>query len=286
MMDYKVTDRLKRIIKRAKDNYIIDENAYLNTGFILIALLEENNGVFEELREYLENRIVEITDYYNHMKLEDNLVFSDLFNCQITCELNEVIEASLKLMNRYKQTYLNEGHLLKSLILNTSIKDYFTGEDVEKILSIASSSRDLYVNLENYINDEYYIEGYLFKRAEVLDNHQLIDYIEKTFNHNWAENIGKAFNREQVSVFIALLNGEIVGFSAYDVVGCNKGIFGPMGVSISHRSKGIGKALLDLALKDMKQLGYKDVIIDQAGPIEFYEKACSAKLENNDVELP
>lgn len=51
-----------------------------------------------------------------------------------------------------------------------------------------------------------------------------------------------------------------------------------MGTSRKYRVKGIGKILLHKSLKSMKEIGYEYAIIGQAGPIEFYEKNCNAKL--------
>ncbi|WP_425454571.1 hypothetical protein [Gracilibacillus dipsosauri] len=38
------------------------------------------------------------------------------------------------------------------------------------------------------------------------------------------------------------------------------------------------EALLHYCLKEMKEAGYEYAIIGQAGPIEFYEKACQARV--------
>ncbi len=81
--------------------------------------------------------------------------------------------------------------------------------------------------------------------------------------------------------FIALNSeGDIIGFAAFNVSE-KEGYFGPMGVAIGNRSEGIGYSLLHHCLKDMKMLGYKEIIIGGAGPIEFYERACSARVVPN-----
>ena len=51
-----------------------------------------------------------------------------------------------------------------------------------------------------------------------------------------------------------------------------------MGVKKSNRKKGLGKALLFLALNSMKEMGYGYAIIGGVGPAEFYEKTFDAKI--------
>jgi GNAT superfamily N-acetyltransferase len=71
-------------------------------------------------------------------------------------------------------------------------------------------------------------------------------------------------------------SSQILGFACYDVVQMKKGVFGPMGTSLHYRQKGLGKALLHNCLSEMQRNGYAYAIIDNAGPLEFYESACGA----------
>lgn len=49
-----------------------------------------------------------------------------------------------------------------------------------------------------------------------------------------------------------------------------------MGTSLSNRMQGIGYTLLHYCLYEMKEIGYEYAVIGEAGPLEFYEKACNA----------
>ena len=51
-----------------------------------------------------------------------------------------------------------------------------------------------------------------------------------------------------------------------------------MGIAKQNRVKGVGKQLLHRCLHSMKQDGYEYAIIGQAGPVEFYERCCNARL--------
>ncbi len=49
-----------------------------------------------------------------------------------------------------------------------------------------------------------------------------------------------------------------------------------MGTSFFNRIHGIEYTLLHCCLGEMKEIGYEYAVIREAGPIEFYEKACNA----------
>ncbi len=77
-----------------------------------------------------------------------------------------------------------------------------------------------------------------------------------------------------MSVYIAVLQKEIVGFAAYECT--RRGFFGPTGVIESVQGRGIGKALLLACLWGLREMGYVYGIIGRAGPIEFYQKTVGA----------
>jgi predicted N-acetyltransferase YhbS len=88
--------------------------------------------------------------------------------------------------------------------------------------------------------------------------------------------LSREFQKATIPIFIAQADNRIVEFACYDVVQMKKGVFGPMGTSSNYRQKGIGKALLYHCLSEMQRTGYAYAIIDNAGPIEFYETVCGA----------
>jgi predicted N-acetyltransferase YhbS len=92
----------------------------------------------------------------------------------------------------------------------------------------------------------------------------------------WADEVTVAFSRQPVSVFIAILEGEIAGFCAYECT--RRNYLGPMGVAESLRGKGVGRAVLLAGLWSMCEMGYAYAIIGGVGPAEFYQKACGATL--------
>jgi predicted N-acetyltransferase YhbS len=101
-------------------------------------------------------------------------------------------------------------------------------------------------------------------------------FITKHFGSGWADEVMPAFSRHPVSVVIALRQGRIVGFGAYECT-C-KAFFGPTGVAESERGKGVGKALLIASLWGLRHMGYAYGVIGGAGPVDFYAKAVGATV--------
>ena len=99
-------------------------------------------------------------------------------------------------------------------------------------------------------------------------------FVETNFSRSWADEMSVGFAHQPVSVFVATIVGELVGFAAYECT--RRGFFGPTGVSSAARGKGIGKALLLASLSALREMGYVYAIIGNAGPVHFYQKTVGA----------
>lgn len=116
----------------------------------------------------------------------------------------------------------------------------------------------------------------IIRRALAPDLVPVTDWIRKTFGTGWAGECTVSFARQPLSCFIAIKNGEVVGFACHEAT-C-RGFFGPTGVDPSCRGLGVGRRLLFACLHDMKNQGYAYAIIGGAGPVEFYEKTVGATI--------
>ncbi len=116
--------------------------------------------------------------------------------------------------------------------------------------------------------------GILIRRAMPSEKHLVVQWVRRTFGPAWASECDIAFANQPVSCFIATASGKIVGFCCYESTCRN--FFGPMGVSESHRGRGIGKALTLSSLQAMAQMGYAYAIIGGVGPADFYAKVAGA----------
>jgi len=198
------------------------------------------------------------------------------FNMPVSLDTKQVLEDAVGYMEGYNQIFLNEGHVLKALINSGYVEEHLTLEQKHYLLSNATVSRDMLMDLTKYYCPE--LKYQKIRKVRTVDSEKLIQFLEYEFSGRWTESIKRALDKSEPSIFIALNSEEdIVGFAAFNV-GKEDGYFGPMGVAMGNRSVGIGSSLLHLCLKEMKVQGYTEVIIGGAGPIEFYERSCNASV--------
>lgn len=117
-------------------------------------------------------------------------------------------------------------------------------------------------------------QGVTIRRVLPPETHLIAEWARVNFSPLWQSECTRAVNNWPISCFIATENGTILGFSCYDAT-C-RGFFGPTGVAETARGRGIGKALLWVALHAMWEVGYAYAIIGGVGPAEFYNKAVGA----------
>ena len=116
--------------------------------------------------------------------------------------------------------------------------------------------------------------GIVIRRAQPFEIALVRSFIESNFSVAWADEVSVGFASKPVSVFIATLEKEIVGFAAYECT--RRSFFGPTGVIENARGGGVGKALLLACLWGLREMGYVYGVIGRAGPVEFYEKTVGA----------
>jgi predicted N-acetyltransferase YhbS len=132
---------------------------------------------------------------------------------------------------------------------------------------------DLLVNLLNLpVRDESH--EFIIRRAQPFEISAVRSFVATNFSESWADEISVGFARQPISVFVATMERQIVGFSAYECT--RRAFFGPTGVVDSARNKGIGKALLLASLWGLREMGYVYGIIGAAGPVHFYQKTVGA----------
>jgi predicted N-acetyltransferase YhbS len=116
--------------------------------------------------------------------------------------------------------------------------------------------------------------GVVIRRAQPFEITPVREFIATNFSAAWADEASVGFANKPVSVFVATLDGRVIGFAAYECT--RRGFFGPTGVAEDQQGQGIGKALLVASLWGLRELGYVYGIIGRVGPVEFYEKVVGA----------
>ncbi|ULJ72279.1 GNAT family N-acetyltransferase [Rhizobium gallicum] len=114
----------------------------------------------------------------------------------------------------------------------------------------------------------------LIRRVLAPELNALTSWIKPRFGAGWASEATVATMRQPPSCFVAVKDGELIGFACHEATA--KGFFGPTGVDVSARGHGVGQALLLTTLLDMHAQGYAYGIIGGAGPMEFYRRSVGA----------
>lgn len=118
-------------------------------------------------------------------------------------------------------------------------------------------------------------EGVVCRRAESYERLAVLQFIRERWAA-WLDEGAAAFSRVPPTMHIAVQDGKVVGFAAYNAT--RPDFFGPTGVDDSFAKKGVGRVLLVQCLAALAAEGYAYAIIGGVGPVEFYEKAVGAKL--------
>jgi GNAT superfamily N-acetyltransferase len=121
-------------------------------------------------------------------------------------------------------------------------------------------------------------EGISCRRAETFERRAILDFADRRWPH-WSDEVAATFHAVPPTLFVAATEKELIGFAAYNATRPN--YFGPTAVRHDLRKRGIGKALLWLALDALRAEGYAYAIIGGAGPTAFYERTVGAMVIPN-----
>ena len=196
---------------------------------------------------------------------------------KVSYKVLEILQIAKKRMERFQQVLMNEGHVIYALFRADT---FIENPQIQKeILRIVEEPRDLAVDLKCFVPAYTHLTCHV-RKANSSDFGKLVSFVSEEFGERWLHSIEYGFRtyKENVPIYIAEQKEVIVGFACYDVVRGKKGLFGPMGTAKQNRVKSVGKQLLHCSLHSMKQDGYEYAIIGQAGPVEFYERCCNARL--------
>ena len=114
------------------------------------------------------------------------------------------------------------------------------------------------------------------RRALAAERTTVVQWVAATFSVGWSDECAIAFARQPIACFIAVRQGVLCGFAAYEAT-C-RGFFGPLGVERDYRGQRIGEALLLSSLHAMRHEGYGYAIIGGAGPAAFFQRSVGAIL--------
>ncbi|BAR85019.1 MULTISPECIES: GNAT family N-acetyltransferase [Bacillus cereus group] len=280
MEEFQFTKRVHKILEIAAKE---SEYNIIHPVHLFIGMCKEGTGVCAELFMYLFHKVG--PDFLEKLSLRKqfdlhNQEYKKIGQYKLSYKAIEVLQIAKKRMERFQQVVVNEGHVMYALFrVDTNIGGFIHTQMQEDILRITAAPRDLAVDLNSFKS----IYNTLFchvRRVSPSDFDKLSRFVVDEFGERWLQSVDYGFRtyNEKLPIYIAQQEEVIVGFACYDVVRGKKGLFGPMGIAKQNRVKGVGKELLHHCLYNMKQDGYEYAIIGQAGPIEFYERNCNARL--------
>ena len=94
----------------------------------------------------------------------------------------------------------------------------------------------------------------------------------------WKHEVGVSLCNSPPSLHVAVKNGAIVAFSAWNANNRGTGWFGPMGTAPEARRQGVGQVLLFRCLADMQAMGLMEATIPWVAPVDFYRKTIGAEV--------
>ena len=277
MEEFQFTKRVHNILKIAAEE---GECNIIQPVHLFIGMCKEGTGVCSELYMYLFRNVG--TDFLEKLSIrkQDDLTdleYEKIGQYKVSYKVLEILQIAKKRMERFQQVIMNEGHVIYALFCaDTFIENLQIQKDILRILA---EPRDLAVDLKCFV-PTYNDLTCIVRKASLSDFEKLASFVNEEFGERWLHSIEYGFRtyKENLPIYIAEQEEGIVGFACYDVVRGKKGLFGPMGTAKQNRVKGVGKDLLHHCLYNMKQEGYEYAIIGQAGPVEFYERCCNARL--------
>ncbi|WP_136699734.1 GNAT family N-acetyltransferase [Bacillus fungorum] len=277
MEELQFTKRVHNILKIATEEA---ECNIIQPVHLFIGMCKEGTGVCSELYMYLFRSVG--SDFLEKLSLRKrfdthNQEYKKIGQYKLSYKAIEILQIAKKRMERFQQVLMNEGHVIYALFrADTFIENSQIQKD---ILRIIAEPRDLAVDLKCFVPTYNHLTCHV-RKASSSDFEKLASFVNEEFGERWLHSIEYGFRtyKENLPIYIAEQERVIVGFACYDVVRGKKGLFGPMGTAKQKRVKGVGKQLLHCSLHSMKQEGYEYAIIGQAGPVEFYERCCNAKI--------
>jgi len=106
----------------------------------------------------------------------------------------------------------------------------------------------------------------------------ILEFIKRNFSIGWKAEAEVSFSAVPPTIIAAVdeNSGRIAGFCCWDCTA--KGFLGPVGVHDDFRGKGVGRALVILTLRHMRETGYGYAVIGDAGPVDFFRRICDARV--------
>lgn len=275
----KVSSRAKRLIDSSERTLPLSRRNVVLPIDLFVGGLYEQTGVLGEFFLHGRFELDKLEQLRDRQEWDGDTSCMSPFHVPVSQEVVSVLRRADELRQSYGQVVITEGNIYSALLeLNeiVSLLRYSTtGMTKNEILEIICSPRDMVVHLQGFSENDLNIGDVAIRRAQHTESDAVVNFVRQEFGERWVQHVLYGFDQDPVPIFIAI-DKEVRGFACYNTVRKKKGTIGPMGTSKTCRQSGIGRALLRRCLAEMQRLGYDYGVINNAGPIEFYETACGA----------
>ena len=278
-------------IELIKNAYVIARKGNFNAihpVHLFLGVLKIDCEIIKELKamvfideKYIEaslNELIMEKSFSEYVQIKDK----DSTEINISSLTRDILLEAKRITELYEehgQIFIDNGQILKAILNSDEIvtKRCLKELDKDLIISIIASPRDLIVDLSNDFTMDS-IKDISIRKVGENDKKMVREFVLEKFYERWTNTIDYGLILEDIPIYIAIHENNIVGFAGYNISRQRKGYFGPLGVLKSYRDRKIGQVLVNACLIDMKQLGYETCIIGNASSIEFYRKACGARI--------
>lgn len=236
----------------------------------------KNDGIIQEaVNDYLfqNNSQAALIDSMN--KLDKGLIVTLYNGYPLSDVLFKAIEFGAARAEKFNQVVMTEAHVLEGIFSSLPNKD-----NRLDILQLTSTTHDLLVTLPMPKVPRYPRTD--VKAASLLDEKEILDFVKEHFGLRWTEQLQRMLIEDNGVVLIVREDNLLTGFCCYRKQNTDRALFGPMGVRKDCRDSGYGRSLLLAALDDVTEKGFREFLISEAGPIEFYERIVPLKLHTKE----
>ncbi|NLG27407.1 MAG: GNAT family N-acetyltransferase [Chloroflexi bacterium] len=119
-------------------------------------------------------------------------------------------------------------------------------------------------------------QGICVRRATAAEVPAVAAFALREFSVGWLQEVSEAVRYEPTPLYAAFRDGEVLSFAVTEVTGPAR--FGPTGTRRDLRGRGLGGALLKMALRDLRERGYADAEIGWVGPLSYYARLVGAEI--------
>ncbi|PAD34183.1 GNAT family N-acetyltransferase [Terribacillus saccharophilus] len=266
----KDSKRLVRILDEAHQSASpITCSAFL--GFYL-----KDSGIIQKaVHDYLvqTNTEVALMDSLNRLDERSNVT---LYNSYLLSDnLYKAIEFGAARAEKFNQVIMTDAHVLEGILSFLPDTDKWLD-----ILQLTSSTHDLLVTLP--ISRVPMTPVTDIKAASLIDKKEILDFVKEHFSLRWTEQVQRLLIEDNGIVLIVREESRLAGFCCYQKQNAKRAVFGPMGVRKDSRDSSYGRSLLLSALHDATENGFRELLISEAGPIEFYERVLPLQLHTKE----